>query len=132
MPLPKGIVRVYKADTDGSLQFIGEDRIDHTPKDETIKIKMGDAFDVVGQRKQTDWRKLADNLYEASFEISVRNRKKVATRVVIREYLYRWSQWDITKKSHDFVKRDQSTIDIPVDIPADGEAKVSYSVRYRW
>ena len=75
MPLPKGTLRVYKADGDGSLQFIGEDRIDHTPKDEMVKIKMGDAFDVVAERKQTDWRKIADNLYEAAFEISLRNQK---------------------------------------------------------
>src|SRR5215475_1398387 len=75
MPLPKGTLRVYKADGDGSLQFIGEDRIDHTPKDEMVKIKMGDAFDIVGERKQTDWRKLTDNLYEVAFEIGLRNHK---------------------------------------------------------
>ena len=83
MPLPKGTVRVYKADSDGSLQFIGEDRIDHTPKDETIKVKMGDAFDVVAERKQTEWRKLATGLYEVSFEIKIRNHKETPVTVVL-------------------------------------------------
>lgn len=133
MPLPAGRVRVNQASADGSLEFIGEDLIKHTPRNETLRIKLGNSFDVVGDRKQTHYAydDKADTIDE-SFEISVRNRKKVATRVVIREYLYRWSQWEITAKSHDFVKRDASTIDTPVDIPADGEAKVSYSVRYRW
>ena len=85
MPLPKGTVRVYKADSDGSLQFIGEDRIDHTPKDETIKVKMGDAFDVVAERKQTEWRKLATGLYEVSFEIKIRNHKETPVTVSVIE-----------------------------------------------
>jgi hypothetical protein len=66
MPLPKGTVRVYMADNDGNLQFVGEDRIDHTPKNETIKIKTGDTFDVVAERKQTEWRKLSSHLYEVA------------------------------------------------------------------
>ncbi len=71
MPLPKGTVRVYKEDNDGSLQFIGEDRIDHTPKDEKFKIKIGEAFDVVGERVQTDYKRLGDNLFEVAFEVSL-------------------------------------------------------------
>jgi hypothetical protein len=89
MPLPRGVLRVYKADSDGSLQFIGEDRIDHTPKDETIKIKMGDAFDIVAERKQTDWRKIADNLYEVSFEITLRNHKDEPITVSVIEPMLR-------------------------------------------
>ena len=76
IPLPKGTIRVYKHDTEGSLQFVGEDAIDHTPKDEKVRIKLGDAFDVVGSRKQTDWKKVAWDTYEAGFEISLRNHKK--------------------------------------------------------
>ncbi|MFQ6031723.1 MAG: DUF4139 domain-containing protein, partial [Candidatus Zixiibacteriota bacterium] len=75
IPLPKGTIRVYKHDQEGSLQFVGEDSIDHTPKDEKVRIKLGDAFDVVGSRKQTDWRKIAYDTYEAGFEISLRNHK---------------------------------------------------------
>ena len=75
MPLPKGTVRVYKADTQGSLQFVGEDRIDHTPKDETIKIKMGEAFDVVGERTQTQFQRISKTVSEVSWEISLRNHQ---------------------------------------------------------
>ena len=76
IPLPKGTIRVYKHDKEGSLQFVGEDSIDHTPKDEKVRIKLGDAFDVVGTRKQTDWKKISNDTYEAAFEISLRNHKK--------------------------------------------------------
>src|ERR687897_3398405 len=93
MPLPRGIVRVYKADNDGSLQFVGEDRIDHTPKDETIKIKMGNAFDIVGERKQTEWRKISDNLYEVAFEISLRNHKDEPVTISVIEPMLR--DWEI-------------------------------------
>ena len=75
MPLPKGTVRVYKLDSDGSLQFAGEDAIDHTPKDEKLRVKLGEAFDVVASRKQTDWKKIASDTYEAAFEITLRNHK---------------------------------------------------------
>ena len=84
IPLPKGTVRVYKQDHEGSLQFVGEDSIDHTPKDEKVRVKLGDAFDVVGTRKQTDWKKIAYDTYEAGFEIALRNHKKedVVVRVI--------------------------------------------------
>ena len=81
MPLPKGRVRVYKADTAGSQQLIGEDWIDHTPKDEKLRIKMGEAFDVVGQRTQKEWKRIASNLYEVEWEISLRNHKQEAVTV---------------------------------------------------
>jgi hypothetical protein len=130
MPLPKGIVRVYKADNDGSLQFIGEDRIDHTPKDETIKIKMGDAFDVVGQRKQSDWRKLADNLYEAAFEISLRNHKEEAVSVSVIEPML--SDWEILSSSHDHKKTDAHTAQFNLPVAKNGETKLQYRVRYKF
>ena len=129
MPLPKGVVRVYKADNDGSLQFIGEDRIDHTPKDETIKIKMGDAFDVIGQRKQSDWRKLADNLYEAAFEISLRNHKEDAVKVSVIEPML--ADWEILSSTHAHKKTDAHTAQFDLPVAKDGETKLQYRVRYK-
>jgi len=133
MPLPAGRVRVNQAAQDGTLEFIGEDLIKHTPRNETLRVKLGNAFDIAGERKQTAfaYNEKARTIDE-SFELSVRNRKKVATKVIAREYLYRWSSWNVTAKNRDFVKRDAQTIDFPLDIPADGEAKVTYTVRYSW
>jgi hypothetical protein len=133
MPLPAGRVRVNQAAQDGSLEFIGEDVIKHTPRNELLRVKLGNAFDLVGERKQTSfaYNEKAKTI-EESFELSVRNRKKVAAKVVAREYLYRWSNWSVTAKNHDFQKRDAQTIDFPLEIVADGEAKVTYTVRYSW
>lgn len=132
--LPAGRVRVNQANSsDGSLEFIGEDLIKHTPRNEDIRIKLGESFDVVGERKQTDY-KIDSNAkwIEETFEISVRNRKEVATTVTAREYLYRWSNWAIKSSSHEYLKRDAATIDFKLNIPADGTAKFSYTVRYTW
>jgi len=130
MPLPKGVLRVYKADTDGSLQFIGEDRIDHTPKDETIKIKMGDAFDIVGERKQTDWRKIADNLYEVAFEISLRNHKDEPVTVSVVEPMSR--DWEILSSSYSDKKIDAHTAQFEIPIAKDGETKLQYRARFKF
>src|SRR4029079_8459612 len=102
MPLPAGRVRVYQANqADGALEFVGEDVIKHTPRNETLRIKLGNAFDIVGERKQTNFRiDTRATPIEESFEISVRNRKKEAATVVVREYLYRWSAWEVSAKSH--------------------------------
>ena len=133
MPLPAGRVRVNQAANDGTLEFIGEDLIKHTPRNETLNIKLGNAFDVVGERKQVNFTYNDDaDFIEESFEISVRNRKKVPATVTVREYLYRWSNWTVTAKSTNFEKRDAQTIDFPVTIAADGEAKIAYTVRYSW
>ena len=134
VPLPAGRVRVNQANqADGALEFIGEDVIRHTPRNETLRIKLGNAFDVVGERKQTSFKiDTSAKTIDESFEISVRNRKKEVATVVVREYLYRWSTWEVTTKNHDFVKRDAQTIDFPVEIAADGEAKVTYTAHYRW
>lgn len=133
MPLPAGRIRVNQKDSDGSLEFIGEDIIDHTPKDEDVLIKMGNAFDIKGKRKQTDYRvdSKARTMSE-SFEITLKNHKAEAADVVIRETLYRWSQWEIGKKSHDFTKQDSRHIHFDVKVPANGETKVSYTVNYSW
>jgi hypothetical protein len=134
IPLPAGRVRVYKMDeADGSLEFIGEDQIDHTPKDEKVLLKMGSAFDVVGERKQTDFQINTDQKWMTeTFEIKVRNHKKEAVEVIVKEVLFRWATWEITKNSHPFEKQDFRTIHVPVKIEPDGEATVTYTVRYTW
>ena len=134
VPLPAGRIRVSKLDSaDGSLEFIGEDRIDHTPKDEDVRVKLGSAFDVVGERKQTDFSVDSKAQWmEEQFEIKLRNHKEQPVRVVVKENLYRWSNWKILTKTHDFVKEDARTIDFPVDVPKDGETLVRYRVRYTW
>lgn len=133
VPLPAGRMRVNQASVDGTLEFIGEDVIKHTPRNEAVRIKLGNSFDIVGERRQTSFTmNSAGKVIDESFEINVRNRKKSTASVVVREYLYRWSTWTITAKNHDFDKRDAQTIDFPLTIPADGEAKLTYSVRYTW
>ena len=130
MPLPKGTLRVYKADSDGGLQFIGEDRIDHTPKDEMVKIKMGDAFDVVAERKQTDWRKIADNLYEAAFEVSLRNHKDEPVTISVIEPMMR--DWEILTSSHSHKKVEAHTAQFEIPVAKDGETKLTYRARYKF
>jgi len=134
VPLPAGRVRVNMANqSDGALEFVGEDVIKHTPRNETLRIKLGNAFDIVGERKQTNFRiDTSAKTIDESFEISVRNRKKEAATVVVREYLYRWSAWEVSAKSHAFEKRDAQTIDFPLDIAANAEAKLTYTVHYHW
>ncbi|MCK9614968.1 MAG: DUF4139 domain-containing protein [Candidatus Omnitrophica bacterium] len=131
MPLPKGKVKVYKKDDDGSLQFIGEDQIDHTPKDETIKLYLGDAFDVVGERKKMNYR-TGNDWAEESFEITLRNHKESDIEVNVIEHMWRYSNWKIINKSHEFTKKDAQTIEFKVPVVKDGEAKVTYTVRYWW
>lgn len=130
MPLPKGVVRVYKNDTEGSLQFVGEDSIDHTPKDEKIRVKLGDAFDVVGGRKQTDWKKIAYDTYEAAFEISLRNHKKEDVTVKVVEPIP--GDWKMLVNSHDFIKTEAFTAEFNIPVPKDKEVKLTYRVRMRF
>ena len=130
IPLPKGILRVYKHDADGSLQFVGEDQIQHTPKDEKIKVKLGDAFDVVASRKQTSWEQIAKNVTEVSFEISLRNHKKEDVTVKVVERLS--GDWKILESSHDFKKIDASSFSFDVPVKKDGEAKLTYKARVRY
>ncbi|MCI0409544.1 MAG: DUF4139 domain-containing protein [Acidobacteria bacterium] len=130
IPLPKGIIRAYKADRDGGLQFIGEDTIDHTPKDETVKIKMGEAFDVVGERTQRDWRKIASGVYEAEWEIQLRNHKQEAVQVTILEPVP--GDWHILKSSHPYEKHEAHTLKYKVGVPEDGKTTVAYRVRMTW
>jgi hypothetical protein len=134
MPLPKGKVRLYKRDpADASLEFIGEDQIDHTPKDETVKLHIGDAFDIVGERKRTDFHvDTSGHVMTESFEIHVRNHKTEAVDVLVKEPLYRWNNWEITQASAKWTKYDSSTIHFPVTVAKDGEQVITYTVRYTW
>lgn len=134
MPLPKGKVRVYKTDdADGTLEFIGEDLIDHTAKDEKVLIKLGQAFDVVGERTQTDFNMDSGRkTMTDSYKIQIRNHKDQPQKVVIKENLFRWTTWEITKSSDKYEKVDARTIHFEVEVPANGEKTVTYTVRYTW
>ncbi len=133
IPLPKGKVRVYKRDDDGKEQFIGEDQIDHTPKDEELKLYLGNAFDLVGERAQKDFKVVASgHVIEETVEVKVRNHKSAQAEVQVYEHPWRWSQWEIVRSNVEWKKVDQSTLRFPVKIAKDGEAVVSYTVRYTW
>ncbi len=133
MPLPAGRVRVNQLAKDGSLEFIGEDTIRHTPRNEKISLRLGTAFDIAGERRQTEFRSdFKARWMEESFAIEVRNRKKEKATITVREYLYRWSGWKILESSHRHEKRDNQTIDFPIEVPADGTVTVRYKVRYDW
>jgi hypothetical protein len=134
IPLPAGRIRAYtRDDADGTLEFVGEDVIKHTPKDEQVMVRLGSAFDIVGERRQTAFSvdNNEDHLTE-SFEIKLRNHKDEPVRVIVKENLYRWMNWEITERSHPFEKQDYRTIHIPVDVEPDGETVVTYTVRYTW
>ncbi len=132
MPLPKGTIRVYKQDSDGGNQFIGEDNIDHTPKDEMIRLNIGNAFDVVGERTQMNFKKVNDKTIEETYQIKLRNHKKETVQVRAVEHLFRWSNWQILQSSSDYSKLDAQTIEFRVNVPPDGEQIVNYTVRYSW
>lgn len=130
IPLPKGTVRAYKQDKDGSLQLIGEDTIDHTPKDEKIRLKLGEAFDLKAERKQTHWEKIASDTYESAFEITLRNHKK--EDVIIRVVEPLPGDWKVLEKSHPYSKLNVSTIAFEVSVPKNKESKLNYRVRTRF
>ncbi|MGO9613158.1 MAG: DUF4139 domain-containing protein [Dissulfurispiraceae bacterium] len=130
MPLPKGIARTTKRDNEGGLQFIGEDSIDHTPANEKIRIKLGDAFDVVTTRKQTDWKKVAYDTYEAAYEISIRNHKPEDVTVKVLEPIP--GEWNILSSSHEYSKKEAFYAEFNVLVPKDDQVTLSYRVRMRY
>jgi hypothetical protein len=134
MPLPSGRVRVSKIDpADQSLEFIGEDTIDHTPKDEKVLIKLGSAFDVVGERKQIDFKvDSARDWMEEEIEVTLRNHKEEPVTVIVKENLFRWVNWKIISKTDDYEKIDARTIHFPVKLKADEEKTIRYRVHYSW
>lgn len=134
IPLPKGRTRFYRRDdADGRLEFTGENRIDHTAKDERVRIYTGDAFDIVGERKRIDFQNYeGKGLMEEAFEIRVRNRKAEAVEVRVAENLYRWVNWSVIQKSHDFVKTDAQSVEFRIQVPPNTEQVITYRVRYSW
>jgi hypothetical protein len=131
--LPKGRLRFYRRDTDGHLEFVGENTIDHTPKDETVRVYTGNAFDVVGERRRTNIRvDSAQRWIEESFEIKVRNHKKEPVNVRVVEHLYRWTNWKLLEQSQQYRKTDAQTIEFPVTVAPNGEQVVTYLVHYSW
>ena len=129
-PLPAGVVRVYKADQTGAQQFIGENRIDHTPKDESVRVKLGDAFDVVAERKQTDYKSIARNVFEYAYEIRLRNHKEEAVTVVVNEPI--GGDWEIVNSSFPAEKTAAFAARFNVPVAKDGEAVLTYRVRVRF
>jgi hypothetical protein len=132
MPLPKGRIRVSQLDSnDGSFEFIGEDTIDHTPRNEEILVKMGNAFDVVGERRQVDFE-LGKRWMVETIEVKIRNQKEDPVEVHIKEHLYRWTNAKITSISHDHKMLDARTMHVPVTVEPEGEQVLIYTVRYSW
>jgi hypothetical protein len=129
-PMPAGIVRVYQADSRGGLQFAGEDRIGHTPKDETLNLKIGHAFDIVAERKQTDFQRVASNVYEFEYEITLRNHKTAAVSVEVNEPI--GGSWRMIRASHAWTKTDAWAAQFIAPLEVDGTTTVRYRVRVNY
>jgi hypothetical protein len=133
MPLPKGRVRFYRRNDDGQMEFTGENVIDHTPRDEKVRVYTGNAFDLAGERRRTDYKLDANkHTLDESFEIKVRNHKKEPVDVRVVEHLYRWMTWYVPNPSDPFNKTDSKTIEFPVTIAPDGEKTITYTAHYSW
>ncbi|MDT5060097.1 MAG: hypothetical protein QOH63_556 [Acidobacteriota bacterium] len=130
MPLPAGTIRLYKRDDDGAQQFIGEDRIDHTPKDEDVRVKVGDAFDIVAERKQTDYKVLPGSVYEYAYEITIRNHKDVPVTVIVNEPID--SDWRMISTNFKAEKTSAFAARFQVPVEKDGETKLIYRVRVKY
>ena len=134
VPLPKGRLRLYRADSkDGRREFTGENQMDHLPKNELLKLEMGNAFDLVGERKRVDFTvdTTAKKMTE-SFEIKLRNRKDAPVEIRVVEPLYRCANWKIAVASLPFAKVDANTVEFRAPVPADGETVLTYTVNYWW
>jgi hypothetical protein len=133
IPIPAGRIRFYRQDQGGQVEFTGESTIDHTPKDATIRVVTGNAFDITGERKQADFHvDSAGRTVDESFEIKVKNVKETAVKVSVVEHLYRWSNWSISSASAQHTKADSRTIEFPIDVAANGEQTIMYTVHYSW
>jgi len=130
IPVPAGKVRVYKSDEDQSQVFLGEDQIDHTPKDEEIRLYVGDAFDVVGERKQMGMKQLSDRSREETWQIKLRNHKKEGIEVLVTEHCR--GDWEVRESSHTYDKKDTDTLEYSIPVKKDEEVIVKYTVLYRW
>lgn len=133
MPLPKGRVRFYRRNDDGQVEFTGENTIDHTPRDETIRIYTGNSFDLSGERRRTSYAiDMGKSMATETFEIKVRNHKKEPVEVRVVEHLYRGKNWEITTKSDEYQKKDSQTVEFPITVMPDGEKVITYTAHYTW
>ena len=130
IPLPAGNIRVYQKDSKGGLLFIGEDHIDHTPKDEFVTVKIGNAFDLVAERKQTDFKKIADRVYEMEFAITLRNHKDTPVTIQVNEPI--GGDWEMLSSTYEAKKTDAFAAQFNVPVKANGESVLKYRVRVRW
>jgi hypothetical protein len=133
MPLPKGRVRFYRRNDDTQVEFTGENMIDHTPKDETVRIYTGNSFDLSGERRRTNYAvEPGKSAATETFEVRIRNHKKEPVEVRVVEHLYRGKNWEIVTKSDSFQKKDSQTIEFPVTVAPDGERVITYAAHYTW
>jgi hypothetical protein len=130
IPIPAGTIRVYKEDSSGSLQFIGEDSVDHTPKDEEIEILMGNAFDIVGERVVKDRREIRYDTWEYDVEVTIRNHKTEDVEIVYWDHV--WGDWEVRQSSHEYSQKDASTVEFVVPVESDGETVLTYTIRRSW
>ena len=127
IPIPKGSIKVYQHDQKGDLRFIGEDLLKHTPEGETIRLRIGDAFDVVGMQKQMDWEKISARVYESSWQVTLRNRKD--EKIVVRVVEPVGGEWKIVSSSHEYKRLEARKIEFSVPISAKGEEILNYRIR---
>jgi hypothetical protein len=131
--LPAGRIRVYQEDIDGAALLIGENSIEHTPNGEEVQIFLGNAFDLVGERTQTEFQLISDTVLRETYEIKLRNRKDDETvQIRIPEHLFRWSNWEILFNTHEYTQLNSNTIEFRVDVPPGGETVIMYTVQYSW
>ncbi|MBC3874738.1 DUF4139 domain-containing protein [Undibacterium flavidum] len=135
MPLPKGVIRVYKKDSNGNAQFVGEDNVDHTPKNEKVRLKLGDAFDVTADKKQTDFKKIAGTskynyIFESAYEITLKNAKKEAVTVTVQEPMP--GDWQMISSSHPHVKASSKAAVWKITVPAEGSSTLIYRAQIRY
>ena len=133
VPLPKGRLKFYQRDDDGELEFVGENNINHTPENETVRVHVGNAFDITGERKRIDFKvDSSNNWADESFEITLRNRKKEGIEVRVIEHLFRWVNWEIRENSEPFTKLGVQEIEFRVKLEPEDEKKLTYRVHYSW
>jgi hypothetical protein len=128
--MPSGVVRVYQADSKGGVLFVGEDRIQHTPKDESLTLQIGTAFDVICERKQTDFKKIADRVYEMEFEITLRNHKESPITVEVNEPI--GGDWQMLESTYKWTKTEAWAACFQVSVAKDGTSVLRYRIRARW
>jgi hypothetical protein len=127
MPLPAGRVRVYMQDEDGSQEFVGEDNIEHTPKDEKVRVAVGNAFDIAVERRQTDTRRISDRVSEEAYEVKLRNHKEEAVEISVLDYF--WGDWKILESSLPYEKKSARQVEFKVKVNPDEEVILTYRVR---